>query len=82
VIRIEVIGLEPPCVKCTALLENAQAAVGKTGIAASVEKKHVLSAGVLKNYGLLLSPALAVDGVVVTQGKLLTVGEIVQLIGG
>ena len=42
-INIEVIGLDPPCKKCTELLENANKAIQQTGIEANVEKKWTLS---------------------------------------
>ena len=34
--KIEVIGLDPPCKKCTELLENARKAVAELGIEAEV----------------------------------------------
>ena len=79
--HIEVIGLEPPCKKCTELLNNVNAAVARTGIKATVEKKWTLSKKVRGQYGLLLSPALVLDGVVVAQGKVYKTDRIVELIG-
>lgn len=68
-IRIEVIGLDPPCEKCNELLANVKQAVEKLGIDAEVSKKWTLSEEIRNAYGLLLSPALAIEGVVVFQGK-------------
>jgi len=68
-IRIEVIGLEPPCQKCNELLENAKKAAKDVGVEAEVVKLWTLSEDVRQKYGLLLSPALAIEGVVVAQGK-------------
>lgn len=79
--RIEVIGLDPPCKKCTQLLKNVNAAVARTGINATVEKKWTLSKEIRNQYGLLLSPALVLDGVVVAQGKVYKTDRIVELIG-
>ena len=79
--HIEVIGLDPPCKKCTELLNNVNAAVAQTGIKATVEKKWTLSKEVRDQYGLLLSPALVLDGVVVAQGKVYKTDRIVELIG-
>ena len=79
--HIEVIGLEPPCKKCTELLKNVNAAVARTGIKATVQKKWTLSKKVRDQYGLLLSPALVLDGVVVAQGKVYKTDRIVELIG-
>ena len=68
-IRIEIIGLEPPCKKCNELLENARKAARDAGVEAEVVKLWVLAEDVRQKYGLLLSPALVVEGVVVAQGK-------------
>ena len=81
-LQIEVIGLDPPCVKCTELLNNAKKAVEKIGIEAKVEKKWTLSEEMLNKYGLLLSPALAIEGVVVAQGKVYKTERIIGLIQG
>ncbi len=78
--QIEVIGLDPPCKKCTELLNNVKAAVTQTGINASVKKRWTLSQKVRDQYGLLLSPALVMDGVVVAQGKVYQTDRIVELI--
>jgi hypothetical protein len=80
--RIEVIGLDPPCEKCDQLLENARKAVVEAGIEAEVVKLWVLSEDVRQKYGLPLSPALAIDGVLVAQGKVFTVERIVSLLKG
>lgn len=80
--RIEVIGLEPPCEKCNTLLENAKKAVKKAGIEAEIVKLWVLSDEVRQKYGLPLSPALAIEGAVVAQGKVLKVESIVDLLQG
>ena len=79
-IRIEVIGLDPPCAKCNELLENARQAVAQAGIEATVEKKWTLSEEVRKIHGLLLSPALVVEGVVVAQGKVYKTQRILSLL--
>ena len=79
-INIEVIGLDPPCKKCHELLENANRAVQQAGIEANVEKKWTLSEEMREKYGLLLSPALAIEGVVVAQGKVYKTERIISLL--
>jgi len=79
---IEVIGLEPPCKKCNELLDNAKRAVAETGIEAEVVKKWTLSEEIRQKYGLLLSPALVIEGVVVAQGKVYKKERIVGLLQG
>ena len=81
-IHIEVIGLEPPCNKCSELLENAKKAVQQAGIEGEVVKKWTLSEEIRETYGLLLSPALAVEGVVVAQGKVYKPERIADLLKG
>lgn len=81
-VRIEVIGLEPPCMKCNELVENAKKAVAEVGIEAEVVKLWVLSEDVREKYGLLLSPALVIAGVVVAQGKVYQVERIASLLYG
>jgi len=80
--RIEVIEVEPPCKKCKALLENARRAVEEAGLKAEVVKINALSEKAFQKYGLLLVPALDIDGVVVSQGKVLRAGQIAKLLGG
>ncbi len=81
-IRIEVIGLEPPCKKCNELLENARKAARDIGVEAEVVKLWTLSEDVRQKYGLLLSPALAIEGVVVAQGKVYKPERIAGLLQG
>lgn len=80
--EIEVIGLEPPCKKCNELLENARNAVKELGIEAEVVKKWTLSDEMREQYGLLLSPALAIEGIVVAQGKVYSTERIIKLLQG
>jgi hypothetical protein len=81
-IRIEVIGLDPPCDKCTQLLENAREAVARAGVEAEVVKRWTLAPEVRDQYGLLLSPALVIEGVVVAQGKVYSTDRIAGLLTG
>ncbi len=81
-VHIEIIGLEPPCNKCSELLENAKKAVRETGIAAEIVKKWTLSEEIREKYGLLLSPALVIEGVVVAQGKVYKPERIAGLLLG
>jgi hypothetical protein len=79
---IEVIGLDPPCKKCTELIENARAAVAQAGVEAEVVKRWTLAPEIRDKYGLLLSPALVIDGMVVAQGKVYKTDRIVSLLKG
>ncbi len=79
---IEVIGLDPPCKKCNELLANAKAAVEHLAIEADVIKIWTLSEDTLARFGLLLSPALVIDGMVVAQGKVYKTERIIGLLQG
>ena len=81
-VHIEVIGLEPPCNKCNELLENSKKAVREAGIDAEVVKKWTLSEEIREKYGLLLSPALVIEDVVVAQGKVYKPERIAGLLRG
>ena len=81
-LHIEVIGLEPPCNKCNELLENSKKAVQETGIEAKIVKKWTLSEEIREKHGLLLSPALVINGVVVAQGKVYKPERIAGLLKG
>jgi small redox-active disulfide protein 2 len=73
--KIEVLGTG--CTKCKALEEAAKQAVAKVGGFHEVVKVEDMME--IMNYGVMSTPALVVDGVVKSSGKLLSVDEIVQL---
>lgn len=73
---IEILGTG--CPKCNTLAENAKKAVEKLGIDAAVTKVTDIKA--IMNYGVMTTPALAVNGVVKSAGKLLTPDEIAELL--
>jgi small redox-active disulfide protein 2 len=66
------------CPKCQALERNARQAVAQAGIGAEVVK--VTDIDQIMNMGVMVTPALAIDGVVKKAGKILTVEEIVSII--
>ena len=70
--KIQILGTG--CPKCKTLMANAEAAVNAAGIEATVEKVDQL-ADILK-MGVMITPALAVDGVVKSAGKVLSPDEI------
>ena len=62
------------CPKCKKLSEAAQAAVSELGLDASIEKVEDINA--IMGYGVMMTPALVVDGAVKSVGKVLSVDEI------
>jgi len=74
--KIEVLGMG--CARCNQLTERAKDAVKELGIEAQVVKVQDIKA--ITNYGVLMTPALVVDGVVKVAGKLPKLEEIKEWI--
>ena len=75
----EVIGPNPPCYRCMAVKENVDAVARKLraeGMEVEVKRLDIISREVLRKYGLLLSPVLAVNGVIKTMGWIPDKGDV------
>ena len=70
--KIQILGTG--CPKCKTLMANAEAAVRAAGIEATVEKVDQI-ADIMK-FGVMVTPALAVDGVVKSAGRVLSTDDI------
>jgi len=82
-VKVEVIGVEPPCPRCQATkkaVDEAAERLRKAGISLEIEKLNVLSKDVVSRYGVLVSPAVAVNGVVKVMGRVPTAEEIQRII--
>lgn len=66
------------CPKCKKLLEVTEEAAKQLGIDYEIEK--VTDVKEIMKFGVMLTPALAVDGVVKVAGKVPTVAEITTMI--
>ena len=66
------------CAKCTKLKEQAEAAVKELGIEATVEKIEDIN--VITGFGVMMTPALVIDGEVKVVGKVPSVEEIKKLL--
>jgi len=75
--KIQILG--SGCPKCVALTANAEAAAKELGIAYTIEK--VTDINEIVNAGVMLTPALAVDGKVLSQGKILAPADIAKHLG-
>ena len=71
--------LGPGCPKCEKLREHAEAAVKELGIEASVEK--ITDITQITSFGVMMTPALAVDGEVKVVGKVPSTEDIKQMLG-
>ncbi|HLE09671.1 MAG: redox-active disulfide protein [Bdellovibrionales bacterium RIFOXYD12_FULL_39_22] len=74
--KIEILGTG--CPKCKKLYENTLAAVQTSGVSVQVEKIEDMEK--IINYGVLSTPAIAIDGIIKSAGKLLSLDEIKALI--
>ena len=73
---IQVLG--PGCAKCEKLKHNAQEAVTRSGVEATVEK--ITDINVITGFGVMMTPALAIDGEVKLVGKVASPDEIAKLL--
>jgi small redox-active disulfide protein 2 len=74
--KIEILGTG--CAKCKKLYENAVDAVKQSGKQAEVVKVEEIQK--IMAYGVMSTPALVVDGVVKTSGKLVSSQEIIGML--
>ncbi|MDD4344269.1 MAG: thioredoxin family protein [Eubacteriales bacterium] len=70
--KIEILGMG--CPKCKKTTQNAQQAVEELGIDAEIIKVEELDK--ITEYGVMMTPALVIDGEVYSPGKVLSVEEI------
>jgi small redox-active disulfide protein 2 len=74
--RMQVLGTG--CAKCKKLKENAETAAKDLGVEASVEKVEDINE--ITSYGVMMTPALVIDGQVKAVGKVLTVDDIKKML--
>ena len=76
--KIAILGMG--CATCNKLEDMVQIAVMETGVDAQID--HVKDIKQIMAYGVMTTPALVIDGKVVAVGKLPSLAEIKQMIGG
>jgi small redox-active disulfide protein 2 len=74
--KIQILGTG--CAKCAKLMENAEKAAKEAGIEAEVEKVSDIKK--IMEFGVMMTPGLAIDGEVKAVGKVLSVEEIKKLL--
>lgn len=67
------------CAKCKQLTENAEKAAQELGLEYQIEK--VTDINQIMSFGVMMTPALAVDGTVKLAGKVSSPAEIKPLLG-
>jgi len=74
--KIQVLGTG--CPKCKQLMANVETAVRETGIEAEIEKVDKIQD--IMKFGVMMTPALVVDGQVKSVGKVLSTADIEALV--
>ncbi len=74
--KIEILGTG--CAKCNLLEATARKAADKLGV--PYELVHVKDLGKIASYGVMMTPALAIDGKVKVVGKVPSEAEITTLL--
>ncbi len=74
--KIQILGMG--CAKCEKLYENAEMAARQLGIEYEMEK--IKDINVITGFGVMVTPALAVDGMVKVSGKIPSVEEIRKML--
>jgi small redox-active disulfide protein 2 len=74
--RVQVLGTG--CAKCRQLTANAEKALSALGLTVPVEKVEDLRE--IMRLGVMLTPALVIDGRVRSMGKLLTVDALKEML--
>ena len=73
---VQVLG--PGCARCEKLKQNTDEAVQLSGVEATVEK--ITDINVITSFGVMMTPALVVDGDVKVVGKVPSPEEIAKLL--
>jgi len=74
--KIQILGTG--CPKCKKTYENVEQAVKELGACVDVEKVEDLRS--IMNFGVMVTPAIAIDGEVKVAGKIPSVEEIKEMI--
>lgn len=74
--KIEILGTG--CPKCKKLLQNAELASEGLGLECELEKVEDINK--ILEYGVMMTPALVIDGKVKSVGKVLSTDEIMDML--
>jgi len=84
-VSVDVIGVSPPCKRCEATWKNVEKAastVRSGDVDVVVRKVDIMSKDVISRHGLLMSPAIIVNGVVKIMGRVPDVKEVETILYG
>ena len=76
--KLQILGMG--CAKCSALAQRAEQAIREAGVDAQLEK--VTEVAEIARFGVMSTPALAIDGEVKAAGRIPSVDEIKRWLTG
>jgi small redox-active disulfide protein 2 len=76
--KVQILGMG--CPKCKLLEEHAREAAAELALDAEIEK--ISDSDAIMDMGVMMTPALAIDGVVKSVGKVLTKDQIIEYLKG
>jgi hypothetical protein len=82
-LNVEVIGVDPPCPRCKKTEENTRKAAAKLrdeGVEVEVNKLDISAKETVSRFGVVMSPAVAVNGVVKIMGKVPDPGVVERIL--
>lgn len=74
--KIQILG--SGCINCRKLEENAKMAISEIGIQAEIEK--ITDINQIIEMGVMMTPALGIDGVIKSSGKVLSKNQIIEIL--
>jgi small redox-active disulfide protein 2 len=74
--KVQILGTG--CPKCKLLEEHARQAIAASGISAEIEK--ITSIDDIMEMGVMMTPALAIDGTVKSTGRVLSADQITEIL--
>ena len=83
IIKVEVIGVSPPCPRCKKTEKNTREAASKLikeGVKVEVSNLDITAKETISKYGVLMSPAIAVNGVVKVMGQVPDISIVERLL--
>lgn len=82
-VMVEIIGPEPPCARCQAARKAVERAVEnlkKNGVTVNIKKVNIMSRETVQKYGVLVSPAIAINNTVKIMGRVPSPEEVEKLV--
>jgi small redox-active disulfide protein 2 len=77
-LKLQILGTG--CAKCKLLEQHAREAVAELGLEADIEKVSDIE-GIMA-MGVMMTPALAIDGIVKSVGRVLTKDQVIAYLNG